>query len=106
MENFDSIKIEVFGAIRLRRDEVKLQLEFREDSTLRVFSFILQVLFLHMDRLERAKPSPWKGSEQFLSSEASFPILLPIYLVTLPRQREIQGKCLPLTACVFGFVFF
>lgn len=56
-----------------------------------------------MGRLEQAKPSPWKGSEQFPSSEASFPILLPIYLVTLPRQRGIQGKCLPLTASVFFF---
>lgn len=58
-----------------------------------------------MDRLEQAKPSPWKGSEQFLSSEASFPIPLPIYLVTLPRQRGIQGKCLPLTASVPFFFF-
>lgn len=57
-----------------------------------------------MGRLEQAKPSPWKGSEQFLSSEASFPIPLPIYLVTLPRQRGIQGKCLSLTAS--GFLVF
>jgi len=45
-----------------------------------------------MGRREQAKLSPWKGSEQFLNLEASFPIPLPIYLVTLPRQRGIQGK--------------
>lgn len=54
-----------------------------------------------MGRLEQAKLSPWKGSEQFLSLEASFPIPLPIYLVTLPRQRGIQGKQLLFTASVF-----
>lgn len=53
-----------------------------------------------MGRLEQAKLSPWKGSEQFLSLEASFPIPSPIYLVILPRQRGIQGKRLLFTAFV------
>lgn len=46
---------------------------------------------MHTGRLEQARLLPWKGSEQFLSLEASFRIPLHIYLVTLPKLRGIQG---------------
>lgn len=54
--------------------------------------FVLQVPFLLMGRLEQERLLLWRVSGLYQNSGESFPIPLLMYLDTLQKLKEIQGK--------------